>query len=117
MKTKKHIIQIASEDLLDITLFIEERNVNKFSLNYRSLIKDKWYQIYRVDNYHGFLHEQRFWRTKIPIPLKENEEIKYLINKYKNRILQNYYKYKTYFINSRCDKNERNFTKTKTRIN
>jgi hypothetical protein len=45
-----------------------------FVINFISKIKEKWYDIYRVDTAHGFLHEQKFWKTKEPIPLPEFEK-------------------------------------------
>ena len=89
------------KDYLDITLYFEKNKIIKFALNYRGIIGNKWYEIYRVDNFHGFLHEQRFWRTKDPIPLeqggKSNETI---IEEYTDNIVMNFNKYKEYFKKS-----------------
>lgn len=93
---------LTSEDYLDITLFYERGKIIKFALNYRAVIKGKIQPIYRVDNYHGFLHEQRLWRTKEPIPLNEaglpNNQI---VDKYVDEIYMKFYKYKEYYLRAK----------------
>ncbi|MBN4049013.1 hypothetical protein JYT91_00180 [archaeon AH-315-M20] len=102
MKRIKFTRTLTSEDYLDITLFYEKGKIIKFALNYRAVIKSKIQPIYRVDNYHGFLHEQRLWRTKEPIPLNEaglsNNQI---VDKYVDEICLNFYKYKGYYTKSK----------------
>jgi hypothetical protein len=97
-KQKKFTKELTNEDDLDITPFYEKGKIIKFALNYRAVIKGKSQPIYRVDNYHGFLHEQRLWRTKKPIPLNEpglsNNQI---VDKYVDEICFNFYKYKEYY--------------------
>jgi len=105
IKRTKFTRLLTSEDYLDITLFSDRGKIIKFALNYRAVIKDKIPPIYRVDNYHGFLHEQKLWITNKPIPLNEagltNNEI---VDKYVDKICMNFYKYKEYYINSLKDK-------------
>ncbi len=60
LKTKKFTVTISSEDFLDVTIEYEKKAIRKFALNYRAIVKGKMREIYRVDNFHGFLHEQRF---------------------------------------------------------
>jgi len=103
-KLKKFSKFLTSEDLLDITLEIKKKEIKKFALNYRALIANKWEQIYRVANFHGFLHEQRFWRSKEPIPIEEKLPNNIIINEYVDFIVKNFYKFKHYFEESK--KNE-----------
>ena len=106
IKRKSIIRKITSEDYLDITLLFDKGKIIKFALNYRALIKEKIQPIYRVDNYHNFLHEQRLWRTESPIKLDEagltNNQI---VEKYVDLIYQNFQKYKEYY--KRSQKNEK----------
>jgi len=99
----KHVHHLSEDgnDLLDVSLSIEKGIVKRFALNYRALIKDKWHIIYRVDNYHDYLHEQRIWISKEPIPLEEEERIytiNYIVELYSERIALNYQKYKRYYL-------------------
>jgi len=103
-KLKKFSKFLTSEDLVDITLEIKKKKIKKFALNYRALIDNRWEQIYRIDNFHGFLHEQRFWRGKDPIPIEEKLPNSIIINKYIDFIVENFYKFKHYFKESK--KNE-----------
>lgn len=102
MKQIKFARALTSEDYLDITLFYKKGKIIKFALNYRAVVKGKLHPIYRVDNYHGFLHEQRLWRTKKPMPLAEiglsNNEI---VEKYIDEIYMNFYKYKGYYTKAK----------------
>ncbi len=98
IKKRKLTRRITFEDYLDITLFFKKGKIIKFALNYRALIGNKIQPIYRVDNYHNFLHEQRLWRTKQPIKLDEeglmNNQI---VEKYIDLIYKNFQKYKKYY--------------------
>ena len=90
---------LTKEDYLDVMLIISGRKIIKFSLNYRTLIQGKWKDVYRVDNCHEFLHEQKFWRSPKPIYLKEDESklLKSIVKKYTREIILNFQKYKEYF--------------------
>jgi hypothetical protein len=69
-------------------------------LNYRAFINKKWFEVYRVDNYHGYLHEQKFWRSPKPIPLDLKWiPLKMIVDKYIEDIIQNFKKYRGYFKN------------------
>ena len=99
----KHVHHLSDDgnELLDVNLDIEKGTVRRFALNYRTLLKNKWYIIYRVDNYHGYLHEQRFWISKESIALEEEERIyttNYIVELYSERIALNYKRYKTYYL-------------------
>jgi len=93
-KKVKHIHHLTDDgnDILDVNLDIEKSYVIRFSLNYRAFIDGKWCTIYRVDNYHNFLHEQRFWISEEQFPLEEEERIytnNYLVELYSERIALN----------------------------
>ncbi|MBU0979190.1 MAG: hypothetical protein KJ709_00155 [Nanoarchaeota archaeon] len=88
---------LTAVDLLDVTLHIEKKEVRKFALNYRAWIKDECIPVYRVDNFHGFLHEQRFWRDKRPIRLEEDMPLKEVVRKYTRYIILNFEKFKSYY--------------------
>ena len=98
MKKVKYPRKITKDDYLDITIFHDKEKIFKFSLNYWSKIKGKFVPIYRVENYHGYLHEQRFWRANKPIPLDNlglsNNQI---VDKYVDEIFNNFQKYKKYY--------------------
>lgn len=97
MKIKKFTIVLTTKDYLDVTLHMNKKEIILFALNYRSLIKNKWTPIYRVDNYHNFLHEQKLWRTKKPIKLEDTQPIEKIVTKYAEEIQNNYLKYKKYY--------------------
>jgi hypothetical protein len=101
-KRKKFTRILSPNDLLDVTLEYERGTIFKFALNYRAIIKGRLREIYRVDNFHGFLHEQRFWRSPNPIRLRDEEHLplKAVLDKYVLQIFQNYHNYKRYFRES-----------------
>ncbi|HLC65241.1 MAG TPA: hypothetical protein VJI46_03910 [Candidatus Nanoarchaeia archaeon] len=99
----RHVHHLSDDggDLLDVNLDIEKGKVRRFALNYRASINGKWHIVYRVDNYHGFLHEQRFWISKELIPLEEEERTYntyYIVEMYSERIALNYTSYKKYYL-------------------
>lgn len=103
---------LTSTDYLDVTLHIDKNKIIKFALNYRGLIGNKWFEIYRVDNHHGFLHEQRFWRSPDPVPLEDTgKPINDTVDEYSEKIVMNFQKYRIYFIKSMGSEKYENFKK------
>jgi len=97
----EHHLSDEGNDILDVNLDIEKGKVQRFALNYRTLIKGKWHIIYRIDNYHGFLHEQRFWVSEEQMPLEDEERTyttNYIVELYSEKIALNYLRYKWYYL-------------------
>ncbi len=70
---KRILFVIDSENRLDITIIKERGRFFRFAINYSARIRGRWVAVYRADNHHGFVHEQRLWKGKEPIPLREYE--------------------------------------------
>lgn len=103
MKIKRYSVELTPKDILDVVLIWQQVGIlTKFALNYRAQIQGEWHEIYRVDNYHGFLHEQKFWRSPNPIPLphQENWPIFLILEEYRNQIIDNFERYRSYFEQS-----------------
>lgn len=100
---KEFTCVLSAIDLVDVMYVKEKKKIVKFALNYRSFIAGEWREVYRVDNFHGFLHEQRFWRSPHPIPLKDDLTMNSIFTKYLKLIKENYTKYRAYFQNARKD--------------
>jgi len=92
-KTKSFTIHLSNEDRLDVKIKITDDKVKGFVLNYRTLIKGKFRQIYRVDTAHGYLHEQRFWLSPKPVKIKRGDLDK-VLNELKERLSLDYWRYK-----------------------
>ena len=101
LKIKEYSIPLSSTDIIDVKLFIKKNEVVKFSLNYRSEINEVWYQIYRVDSYHGYLHEQKFWISPRPIklPYLEIYPLSHVFKLYMTEIKNNFRRYKELYGN------------------
>ncbi len=116
MKQVEYTTLLTAVDLIDVKLMWEKKGeITKFSLNYRAMINGKWVEIYRVDNYHGFLHEQRYWRSPEPIPLEEHLTLKLVIKKYVDEIVLNHKQYRYYYEENVRKKNEENEKKRRTK--
>lgn len=81
MEVKRRRIErlLSNMDMVDITLDKEGRKITHFVLNYRARFEetgDEWKVVYRVDTCHGYLHEQKFWDTGLPIGIKDNRPLK-----------------------------------------
>jgi len=96
MRVKKYTIILTAEDCIDTTLYIEERRIVKFALNYCTNIKSRWKEVYRVDNFHGYLHEQRFWISPEPIRIGTYLPLKEFVKEQTAKIIANFTKYRTY---------------------
>ncbi|AJF59530.1 MAG: hypothetical protein QT03_C0001G0015 [archaeon GW2011_AR10] len=99
VKWKKFSIPLTPTDLLDVKLKIESNKVEGFALNYRTKIEEIFYEVYRVDTAHGFLHEQRYWITPEPIPIPMmGKNLNDIFNFYLDQIKDNFERYKKYYL-------------------
>lgn len=73
IKKKSIEVYLDEKNKLNLTIIKEDGKFKRFAINYSAQIDDKWHAVYRVDNYHGFVHEQRLWISNEPIPLPEYE--------------------------------------------
>ncbi|MDP3990624.1 MAG: hypothetical protein Q8Q01_05480 [archaeon] len=98
-KNIKYLKLLTSEDILDITILIETNEIKRFAINYRANIHDGWREIYRVDNYHGYLHEMKFWRNQEQIIIKDKNgwSSKDIFNYYIDEVTENFQRYRIYF--------------------
>ena len=99
LKKKTIEANLDDENRLNITIFKENNRLVKFALNYSAKIDNSWEPIYLVDNFHGFIHEQRLWITKKPIPLPEYEglDLKIVFDTFFEKIKENCLKFRKYY--------------------
>ena len=113
MKHKEFTTVLTNEDLIDVKLAWEDNELWRFAINYRANIEDEWHEVYRVDNYHRFLHEQKFWRSPKPIVIKDKDgwSLKMVFEYYLEEVHYNFQDYRLYFEEAlkknRTDENER----------
>lgn len=92
-------IPLTGEDTIDVRIIKEDNKITGFVINLRCKFGDVWYQVYRVDTCHEYLHEQRFWISPEPIPLPSQETFSFenLFNFFMSQIKQNYERYRKYY--------------------
>jgi len=96
-RAKKYSIPLSSGNILDVKIEIGKGYIKGFVLNLRCLIDDLWYQIYRVDTAHGYLHEQRFWISPEPVPLIQHTSLDYAFEFYMRQIRDSFERYRKYY--------------------
>jgi hypothetical protein len=75
-KRKIYTIFLSLEDRMDVDMGFEKvrgkaPRLKRFAITYSARIRGRWREVIRYDNFHGFLHRQRFWRSREPEPLSE----------------------------------------------
>ena len=98
-RVKKFVLDLSLTDWVDVKIISKEKNIIDFSLNYRAMIGEEMFEVYRVDNAHGYLHEQRYWISPQPIPIKMvSGNLKNAFDFYFEQILQNFGRYRGYYL-------------------
>ena len=99
IKKKSIEVYLDENNKLNFTIIKENAKFKKFAINYSAKIDDKWYEVYRVDNYHGFVHEQRLWISNEPIPLPEYEsmDLKSVFDIFFQKVKEGHSRFRKYF--------------------
>jgi hypothetical protein len=77
-KRKAYTIFLSIEDRIDVDLEFEKDRakpprLSRFAITYSARIAERWKEVVRYDNFHGYLHRQKFWRVQKPEPLPDLE--------------------------------------------
>ena len=115
MKITKYVHNLTPEDCLDVSLYFEKNKIIRFALNYRACISDSWKEVYRVDNFHGYLHEQRFWISPEPVKIEDPLPLNLVVEKYIDIIFDNFDRYRRYFEENESKNNGRTGKEAGTR--
>ena len=97
-RIKRFRLPLSEDSMLDIKLEIENRTIKGLVINLRCKIDDAWYQVYRIDTAHGYLHEQRFWISPEPIPIMQHTSLQYVFEFYMEQIRNNFERYRKYYM-------------------
>ncbi len=99
IKKKSIEVYLDGNNKLNFTIIKEDNKFKKFAINYLAKIDDKWHAVYRVDNYHGFVHEQRLWISNEPIPLPEYEsmDLKEVFDVFFQKVKDGHSRFRKYF--------------------
>jgi len=99
LKKKSIEVYVDENNKLNFTIIKEGANFKKFAINYSAKIDDKWHAVYRVDNYHEFVHEQRLWISNEPLPLPEYEsmDLKNVFDIFFQKVKEGHSRFRKYF--------------------
>jgi hypothetical protein len=92
-------IPLTDKDVIDVRITKEKGDIKGFVINLRCKFGDVWYQVYRVDTCHEYLHEQRFWITPEPISLPKYEcsSLSYVFEFFMSETRKNHERYRGYY--------------------
>ena len=99
IKKKSVEVYLNEKNKLNFTIIKEDDKFKRFAINYSAKINDKWLAVYRVDNYHGFVHEQRLWISNDPISLPEYEsmDLKDVFDIFFQKVREGHSRFRKYF--------------------
>ena len=99
LKRKAYSIPLSPADVLDVKFAIRSNAIESFSLNYRTKISGNFFEVYRVDTAHGFLHAQRYWITPEPIPIPSlGKDLNELFNFYLDLVRKDFLRFKKHYL-------------------
>lgn len=91
MIREKHFTHVENETRVDIRFKTKKGEVVDFSINVSFIKNDKRKDVYRVDTAHGYLHEQRFWRSPRPKSLENlYPDYNTAFNQKKKEVMENF---------------------------
>lgn len=100
-KRKTFGIFLSADDRIDVDLEFTGRagaapRIRRFAITYSARIRDRWWEVVRYDNFHGYLHRQRFWRSAKPerLPAREHLPIDALVERCRQDLRQNGRRYR-----------------------
>ena len=100
-KRKTFRIFLSVNDRIDVDLEFGEqkgrrRRLRRFAITYSARIQDRWWEVVRYDNFHGFLHQQRFWRSAKPegLPSEEHRPVEALVEPCRKDLRENWHRYR-----------------------
>ncbi|MBU0530397.1 MAG: hypothetical protein ABIH52_03725 [Candidatus Aenigmatarchaeota archaeon] len=100
-RIKRFRIPLNTDTILDVKLEVESTEIKEFALNMRCKMGNKWYEVYRVDTAHGYLHEQKYWISEKPIPIVRETSLRHIFEYYMEQIKNNFERYKKYYLERR----------------
>lgn len=79
-KRKAYAIFLSLEDRIDVDLEFEKRpgkppRLDRFAVTYSARLAGRWREVVRYDNFHGYVHRQRFWRSRTAEPLSDRDRL------------------------------------------
>lgn len=101
-KRKTYAIFLSLADRIDVDLEFEKKpgqppRLSRFAITYSAQISGRWKEVVRYDNFHGYLHRQRFWRSREPEPTSNLERLgsDALLEACREDLRQNWRRYRT----------------------
>lgn len=97
-KEKQYELLFTLEDLLDVRLLLKGDRLRGFVLSYRAKIAGNWYEVFRVDTCHEYLHMQKFWESPEPIPLRKYEQmpLEAVFQEFTEKLRESWRRYRSY---------------------
>lgn len=97
---KQTRIAYLNDERLEIKWTKKGKDLVEFSINFTIEFESKRIPVYRVDNHHGYLHEQKLWRDERPIPIYgfENWSAKAVFDHFFEECKLNCLKFKKFMI-------------------
>lgn len=102
MEREFHVTEIKDDARIDFRWKARKGRITFFAINLSLLEEHKRQDVYRVDAAHGYLHEQRFWRSPKPIRLEEMNYNTAFTEK-KKEVLENFERWIALFKKTRGD--------------
>ena len=101
-KRKTFAIFLSFDDRINVDLEFEKKpgqapRLHRFAITYSARISGSWREVVRYDNFHGYLHRQRFWRSREPEPASDLERLRTdaLLEACRGDLRRNWRRYRT----------------------
>ena len=101
-KRKTYEIFLSGEDRIHVDLEFEKARgtrlrIHRFAITYSARIGRRWREVVRYDNFHGYLHRQKFWRSAEPerVPAMERMPIDAVLEACRKDLRAHWRRYRT----------------------
>ena len=101
MTQKDYVQYLTEDDRIHVSFTKERGKILRFSVNYSTIVGQRWHHIFRIDNCHGTPHLHRFYVQRQPFRIELGSENNQAFTDAKEYIVSSFQEIKANYLQVR----------------